>query len=98
MILSSARRTRQEIFAQYAQHLSASEREAVAAATESMSGRDIRDICEQAERHWASKVSETERNRNRNRNQRKRKVKERVSQSLELANRSAFAESGVTCV
>ncbi|GAQ86354.1 AAA-type ATPase family protein [Klebsormidium nitens] len=49
-------RTRQEIFAQYAQHLSASDREAVAAATESMSGRDIRDICEQAERHWASKV------------------------------------------
>lgn len=48
--------TRQEIAAQYAKHLTKSELAEFAAATEDMSGRDIRDICQQAERHWASKI------------------------------------------
>ncbi|KAL3820759.1 hypothetical protein ACJIZ3_006664 [Penstemon smallii] len=48
--------TREEIVAQYAKHLSKSEMAELASATEDMSGRDIRDVCQQAERHWASKV------------------------------------------
>ncbi|KAI7746814.1 hypothetical protein M8C21_007721 [Ambrosia artemisiifolia] len=48
--------TRQEIAAQYAKHLTKSELAEFAAATEEMSGRDIRDVCQQAERRWASKV------------------------------------------
>ncbi|KAF9587539.1 hypothetical protein IFM89_003997 [Coptis chinensis] len=47
---------RQEIAAQYAKHLKESELVEFAAATEEMSGRDIRDVCQQAERHWASKI------------------------------------------
>ncbi|PWA89624.1 P-loop containing nucleoside triphosphate hydrolases superfamily protein [Artemisia annua] len=48
--------TRQEIVAQYAKHLSKTELAELAVATEEMSGRDIRDVCQQAERRWASKI------------------------------------------
>lgn len=48
--------TRQEIAAQYAKHLAKTELAELAAATQEMSGRDIRDVCQQAERRWASKV------------------------------------------
>ncbi|KAM3749225.1 hypothetical protein ACB098_05G167100 [Castanea mollissima] len=47
---------RQEITAQYAKHLSKPELDEVARVTEEMSGRDIRDVCQQAERSWASKI------------------------------------------
>lgn len=49
-------RTRQEIASQYAKHLKDSDMVQFAVATEGMSGRDIRDVCQQAERHWASKL------------------------------------------
>ncbi|PKU85346.1 26S protease regulatory subunit S10B like B [Dendrobium catenatum] len=48
--------TRAEIAAQYAKHLKESELVQFASVTEDMSGRDIKDICLQAERHWASKL------------------------------------------
>ncbi|KAL9146730.1 hypothetical protein ABFS82_13G129600 [Erythranthe guttata] len=48
--------TREAIVAQYAKHLTKSEMAELATATEEMSGRDIRDVCQQAERHWASKI------------------------------------------
>ncbi|KAJ0965478.1 hypothetical protein J5N97_026616 [Dioscorea zingiberensis] len=48
--------TREEILAQYAKHLARSDLVKIALATENMSGRDIRDICQQAERHWAAKL------------------------------------------
>ncbi|XP_062220242.1 uncharacterized protein LOC133919762 isoform X2 [Phragmites australis] len=48
--------TRVEIAAQYAKHLTKSELVQFSLATEEMSGRDIRDVCQQAERHWASKL------------------------------------------
>ncbi|KAG9439893.1 hypothetical protein H6P81_020058 [Aristolochia fimbriata] len=48
--------TREEIAAQYARHLNKSELAKFAAVAEGMSGRDIRDVCQQAERHWASKM------------------------------------------
>ncbi|XP_019243890.1 PREDICTED: uncharacterized protein LOC109223875 isoform X3 [Nicotiana attenuata] len=48
--------TRQEIAAQYAKHLTDSELSEFARATEGLSGRDMRDVCQQAERHWASKI------------------------------------------
>ncbi|KAL1198969.1 26S proteasome regulatory subunit S10B -like protein B [Cardamine amara subsp. amara] len=48
--------TRQEIIAQYAKQLSKPEVVQLAQASESMSGRDIRDICQGAERTWASKL------------------------------------------
>ncbi|KAL4628278.1 hypothetical protein ACB092_05G225600 [Castanea dentata] len=47
---------RQEITAQYAKHLTKPELDEVARVTEEMSGRDIRDVCQQAERSWASKI------------------------------------------
>uniref|UniRef100_A0A453PL23 AAA+ ATPase domain-containing protein n=1 Tax=Aegilops tauschii subsp. strangulata TaxID=200361 RepID=A0A453PL23_AEGTS len=47
--------SRAEIAAQYAKHLTKSELVQFSLATEEMAGRDIRDICMQAERHWASK-------------------------------------------
>ena len=47
---------RAKILRQYAQHLSDAELLALAHATPGMAGRDLRDVCEQAERHWASKV------------------------------------------
>ncbi|KAL0398819.1 UNVERIFIED_CONTAM: Cell division cycle protein 48AF [Sesamum radiatum] len=48
--------TREAIVAQYAKHLTKSEVAELASATEEMSGRDLRDVCQQAERHWASKI------------------------------------------
>ncbi|XP_077217058.1 P-loop containing nucleoside triphosphate hydrolases superfamily protein isoform X3 [Tasmannia lanceolata] len=48
--------TREEIASQYAKHLKKAELGQLAAFTEEMSGRDIRDVCQQAERHWASKI------------------------------------------
>ncbi|KAK2992202.1 hypothetical protein RJ640_005689 [Escallonia rubra] len=48
--------TREEIAAQYAKHLTKPELAELAIVTEDMSGRDIRDVCRQAERRWASKV------------------------------------------
>ncbi|KAF3569155.1 hypothetical protein DY000_02014158 [Brassica cretica] len=48
--------TRQEIIAQYAKQLSKPELVQLAHATEAMSGRDIRDVCQGAERTWASKL------------------------------------------
>ncbi|CAL9060242.1 unnamed protein product [Musa banksii] len=48
--------TREGIAAQYAKHLLKTEIILLAAATDGMSGRDIRDVCEQTERHWASKL------------------------------------------
>ncbi|KAJ3694906.1 hypothetical protein LUZ60_000283 [Juncus effusus] len=48
--------TRVEIAAQYAKHLNKNEFFQFASVTEGMSGRDIRDVCQQAERHWASKL------------------------------------------
>lgn len=49
-------RTRKEIASQYAKHLKDSDLVQFAVATEGMSGRDIRDVCQQAERHWAAKL------------------------------------------
>ncbi|EPS69768.1 hypothetical protein M569_04996 [Genlisea aurea] len=48
--------TREAIVGQYAKHLTRSEMSGIAALAEGMSGRDIRDFCQQAERHWASKI------------------------------------------
>ncbi|RRT56526.1 hypothetical protein B296_00047800, partial [Ensete ventricosum] len=48
--------TREGIAAQYAKHLLKTEIILLAAATDGMSGRDIRDVCQQTERHWASKL------------------------------------------
>ncbi|XP_010539308.1 PREDICTED: uncharacterized protein LOC104813427 [Tarenaya hassleriana] len=48
--------TRQEIITQYAKQLTKSELVQLAQATEGMSGRDIRDVCQRAERTWASKL------------------------------------------
>lgn len=47
---------RADILRQYARHLGDAELLAVAAATPGMAGRDLKDICEQAERRWASKI------------------------------------------
>ena len=47
---------RQQILKIYAQQLSQGDLEQLAEACEGMSGRDLRDICEQAERKTASKV------------------------------------------
>nr|XP_004293327.2 PREDICTED: probable 26S protease regulatory subunit 10B isoform X1 [Fragaria vesca subsp. vesca] len=47
---------RKEIAAQYAKHLTQPELDELATVTEEMSGRDIRDVCQQAERSWASKL------------------------------------------
>ncbi|KAJ7552712.1 hypothetical protein O6H91_06G066400 [Diphasiastrum complanatum] len=48
--------TREEIVAQYARHLTATDLASIAVVTEGMSGRDLHDICQQAERRWASKL------------------------------------------
>lgn len=40
----------------YAQQLEGEELQKLAAACEGMSGRDLRDVCEQAERRTASQV------------------------------------------
>ncbi|OIW14011.1 hypothetical protein TanjilG_09362 [Lupinus angustifolius] len=47
---------RQDIASKYAKHLSEPELDELASVTENMSGRDIRDVCLQAERSWASKI------------------------------------------
>ncbi|KAB2025964.1 hypothetical protein ES319_D06G186100v1 [Gossypium barbadense] len=47
---------RRQIAAQYAKHLTESELAELARITDEMSGRDIRDACQQAERSWASKL------------------------------------------
>ncbi|KDP20696.1 hypothetical protein JCGZ_21167 [Jatropha curcas] len=47
---------RQQIIAQYAKHLTKSDMEELSKVTEDMSGRDIKDVCQQAERSWASKI------------------------------------------
>ncbi|MCX7680234.1 MAG: ATP-binding protein [Spirochaetes bacterium] len=44
---------RAAIFANYAKHLSQTEREELATLSEGLSGRTIKDICEFAERRWA---------------------------------------------
>ncbi|RDX82501.1 hypothetical protein CR513_36697, partial [Mucuna pruriens] len=49
-------RNRQEIASKYAKHLSKTELDELARVTQDMSGRDIRDFCQQAERSWASKI------------------------------------------
>eukprot|EP01025_Chloroclados_australasicus_P065208 TRINITY_DN885_c0_g1_i1.p1 TRINITY_DN885_c0_g1~~TRINITY_DN885_c0_g1_i1.p1 ORF type:complete len:706 (-),score=89.64 TRINITY_DN885_c0_g1_i1:355-2406(-) len=48
--------TRSEILKQYAQHLSNDDLQKLGQATVGMSGRDLRDVCEEAERKWASKI------------------------------------------
>lgn len=48
--------TRQEIASKYAKHLSKAELDELARVAEDMAGRDIRDVCLQAERSWASKI------------------------------------------
>ena len=45
---------RRQIFELYAHHLSPAELERLAAASPGASGRDIRDICQAAERKWAA--------------------------------------------
>jgi len=47
---------RRAILRQYASHLDETEVGEVAARTPGMAGRDLRDVCEQAERRWASKI------------------------------------------
>ncbi|XP_057863249.2 uncharacterized protein LOC131071435 isoform X3 [Cryptomeria japonica] len=49
-------KNREEIVAQYARHLNSPELATLSVATEGMSGRDLRDVCQQAERYWASKL------------------------------------------
>ena len=47
---------RAEIIKIYAKHLSPEDMAAIAAATPGLAGRDLKDLSEQAERRWASKV------------------------------------------
>ena len=47
--------TRQAIFGLYAKHLTEGERVGLAAASAGASGRDLRDVCEAAERRWAAR-------------------------------------------
>ena len=47
--------TRVAILGLYAAHLRGDERERLAATAEGVSGRDLRDVCEAAERKWAAK-------------------------------------------
>jgi AAA+ superfamily predicted ATPase len=47
---------RRLILRQYAKQLGDDEIQRLAAATGGMSGRDLRDLCEQTERRWASKI------------------------------------------
>lgn len=41
---------------QYANHLSSEQLARIAEHTRGFSGRDLRDVCEQTERQWASKI------------------------------------------
>jgi SpoVK/Ycf46/Vps4 family AAA+-type ATPase len=47
---------RKQIVGQYAQQLSQADLEQLAAVTHGLSGRDLRDLCEQTERRWASRI------------------------------------------
>ena len=47
--------TREAILQLYAAHLPAADQRALAAASDGASGRDLRDVCEAAERKWAAK-------------------------------------------
>ncbi len=47
---------RAAIFANYAVHLTSDDLKKIAGATENLSGRNIKDICEFAERRWARKL------------------------------------------
>jgi ATP-dependent 26S proteasome regulatory subunit len=47
--------TRTAILQLYAKHLSLSDHAALASAAEGASGRDLRDVCEAAERRWAAR-------------------------------------------
>ena len=47
--------TRRAILALYAKHLSPSDQAALAAQSDGASGRDLRDVCEAAERKWAAR-------------------------------------------
>ena len=46
--------TRVKILQMYAKHLSKSELEKIASITKNMSGRNLKDICQSAERYWAA--------------------------------------------
>jgi SpoVK/Ycf46/Vps4 family AAA+-type ATPase len=47
---------RQSIFENYAKHLGREELESIAKASENLSGRDIKNLCERAERSWVTKI------------------------------------------
>ena len=47
--------TREAILALYAKHLDHEERARLASASAGTSGRDLRDVCEAAERRWAAR-------------------------------------------
>ena len=47
--------TREAILKLYAKHLTDAERAHLAAASGAASGRDLRDVCEAAERRWAAR-------------------------------------------
>ena len=47
---------REKILQRYAKHLPQADLATLAGCTSGMSGRDLRDICEQTERRWASQV------------------------------------------
>ncbi|MDP2649728.1 MAG: AAA family ATPase, partial [bacterium] len=51
---------RQIIFSGYAQHLSKEDLALIAKKTGELSGRDIKNVCERAERSWASKIIKKE--------------------------------------
>jgi len=51
-----ARPARQAIFARYAKHLAGEELTRLAEASEGYSCRDIKEVCENTERKWASKI------------------------------------------
>ena len=48
--------SRQAIFERYARHLTEQQLAELAGLSEGLSGRDIKNICEDAERRWAAKV------------------------------------------
>lgn len=48
---------REKIVGQYAKQLTVEERRKVASVTQGASGRDLKAVCEQAERRWAYQVA-----------------------------------------
>jgi len=48
--------SRVAIFKRYAKHLNEEQLKILGGLTEGMSGRDIKNVCEDAERHWAARV------------------------------------------